>query len=509
MERISLLELLGLSSAIVALLLWVLQGRTTLRKDSVALLTGLVLLTILLNLVRADYAEWLTNLLEEPLSSYLDILQRILWGVCVYSFVQSAVGRQFSLTRKQSEALLSHLGQRVYFKNPNLVYVTVNPAFATNLGLTPEQIIGKTDRDIYPSQLARQYRAEDEGIIEKGESVSYEKHVDANGDKRIVRVSKIPVPGEQGQLEGLLGIVTDITEQAQAERASAHLAAIVQASDDAIIGTSTEGIITSWNQGARYTYGYDAEDFIGRSLSDLVPPVSREKLQQTLRQVAGGSRFRQYETLSINANGQQRNIAMTLSPVYDQSDQVTGISVIGRDITEQVRLRDELRLLSLIDPLTKLHNRRGFYLLGEQQLKVTHRTQNYALLIFADLDNMKRINDTLGHQTGDQALLDTAQALRITFRESDIIGRLGGDEFAILALDTVPGDREELVERLQETLEEKNDLNDRPYKLSLSIGCVRYDPGQPQLLDELLAEADALMYEDKRRKSTRHGDART
>ncbi len=102
------------------------------------------------------------------------------------------------------------------------------------------------------------------------------------------------------------------------------------------------------------------------------------------------------------------------------------------EIQKRLKAETEVRQLSLTDELTGLYNRRGFFLLGNQQFKTAQRTQMFCCLLFADLDGLKQINDSLGHEIGDKFLIDTAQLLKQTFRESDIIARLGGDEFVIL-----------------------------------------------------------------------------
>ena len=121
------------------------------------------------------------------------------------------------------------------------------------------------------------------------------------------------------------------------------------------------------------------------------------------------------------------------------------------------------------------------------------------LFFFVDLDKMKHINDTLGHQEGDNALLDVASILKEVFRESDIIGRMGGDEFAVLAIDATDETKDLLTKRLNVILDACN-RPDKRYQLSLSVGISHYDPGHPVSLDELMAQADTLMYEQKRGK---------
>jgi diguanylate cyclase (GGDEF)-like protein/PAS domain S-box-containing protein len=174
------------------------------------------------------------------------------------------------------------------------------------------------------------------------------------------------------------------------------------------------------------------------------------------------------------------------------------------DITERKELEEELRVMSLRDVLTGLYNRRGFLTLAEQQLKIASRMQKGMLMIFADLDGMKQINDDLGHQEGDRALIDIAQILKKTFRESDIIARHGGDEFVILSLETPEFGADLLVNRLAEHMHYHNRYESRPYSLSLSMGFARYDPEKPMSLHELLVKADSMMYEEKKsRKSSK------
>ena len=165
---------------------------------------------------------------------------------------------------------------------------------------------------------------------------------------------------------------------------------------------------------------------------------------------------------------------------------------------ERHRMQEQIRSLSLVDELTGLYNRRGFLTLASQQLKLAHRLKKRMLLIFADLDGMKRINDTLGHQEGDKALIEIANILKETFRESDIIARLGGDEFVVLTLEKSVSSDDAITKRLQERLNSQNAHGNRRFCLSLSLGVAHHDPEHPCSIDELLAKADLSMYQQKR-----------
>lgn len=165
---------------------------------------------------------------------------------------------------------------------------------------------------------------------------------------------------------------------------------------------------------------------------------------------------------------------------------------------ERQHMHTALHTKTLVDDLTGLYNRRGFISLARQQIKTAERLSRDVVHVFMDVDGMKQINDTFGHREGDLALIETADILRATFRESDVLARMGGDEFAVLALETSPLAADSLLERLRSQLGDRNSRGHRPYALSFSVGKTRHIAGSPCLLDELLARADGLMYAQKR-----------
>ncbi len=164
---------------------------------------------------------------------------------------------------------------------------------------------------------------------------------------------------------------------------------------------------------------------------------------------------------------------------------------------ERHRLLSELHALSLRDELTGLYNRRGFMTLGEQQVKNARRNEERLVLLFLDLDNMKTINDKLGHSFGDMALTETAGLLQGTFRDSDISARMGGDEFAALAFTKDEG-AAIMKERLLENLAQLNSNPGRQFELLFSIGTAEATPENPKDLQTLIDEADGQMYSEKK-----------
>lgn len=169
-------------------------------------------------------------------------------------------------------------------------------------------------------------------------------------------------------------------------------------------------------------------------------------------------------------------------------------------LAELRKAEAEIRNLSMRDELTDLYNRRGFLALSEQHRKTVRRFGKSFLLIYADMDGLKQINDTYGHHEGSEALRQLAEIFKHSFRESDIIARMGGDEFAILATDadsysiTIP------LARLNENLLSYNTRRRHPYQLSFSLGSICVNPGNDATLEELLNKADKAMYENKKQK---------
>ena len=161
----------------------------------------------------------------------------------------------------------------------------------------------------------------------------------------------------------------------------------------------------------------------------------------------------------------------------------------------------ELHSLSLKDELTGLYNRRGISILGEQHYQVAKRSGEKFLLIFADMDGLKKINDTYGHNEGDFALRTVAEILKKNFRQSDIIGRIGGDEFMVIAADSVREDVKFIKNRINEMLKAIDKSLNKPFKISLSFGFSIFDlRNNKKTFPEMITEADKMLYKEKRKK---------
>jgi two-component system, cell cycle response regulator len=160
----------------------------------------------------------------------------------------------------------------------------------------------------------------------------------------------------------------------------------------------------------------------------------------------------------------------------------------------------QLETQSVTDELTGLNNRRGFLVQGDQLLRAARRGAQPVAIVFVDLDRFKQINDTFGHAEGDRALVETAAVLKDSLRESDIVARIGGDEFVGLAVNAAEYGVQPLRTRLEMALAEINRQRSLPYELTFSVGLFHCPADDTSSIEELLARADALMYEEKRAK---------
>lgn len=185
---------------------------------------------------------------------------------------------------------------------------------------------------------------------------------------------------------------------------------------------------------------------------------------------------------------------------YLLKEQVSGAVLIRalRYAIERKRLELTLKRMTVVDDLTGLYNRRGFFQHAPRRLKFAHREQKRALLALIDMDGLKQINDTRGHMEGDHAIITVAAVLKQTFRDDDIIARIGGDEFAVLAIVKGHTAEQAILSRLDKNLTAAG--TPAGYVLSVSLGLAALETGDAADFDDLLKRADQSLYDHKRSK---------
>jgi diguanylate cyclase (GGDEF)-like protein/PAS domain S-box-containing protein len=295
----------------------------------------------------------------------------------------------------------------------------------------------------------------------------------------------------------------EITERKRAEKdvkeSEERLKIIMDSVQAAIMVIDAESLkIVDVNPVAVEMIGFPKEQIIGEMCYKFVCPHEKGKCPV----IETGKTVDRSEGELLTANGKTIPVIKSVNAIMMKDRRYFVESFM--DISERKQLEETLRALSLVDELTGIYNRRGFLTLAERDLKLAKRTNTPRVLLFIDLDQMKSINDTLGHQEGDLALIDTASILKQAFRDSDIIARIGGDEFVVLAAVTEVAERtrdpfKALTSRLKEKVGLHNETENRRFKLSMSLGITHYSPESSCSVDELLSRADSQMYAQKKK----------
>jgi diguanylate cyclase (GGDEF)-like protein/PAS domain S-box-containing protein len=404
------------------------------------------------------------------------------------------------------ESVLASMGDGVVVLDHERRLLVVNPA--------AHQYIYQDEGEIVSRQWSQQHRAylpdgktsfpSEEGPLTRalrGETSDGVELViyDRQNQPRALSVTARPLRGPDGQA-GCVAVYRDITEQLRIEadlrESEQRLRVLSEASFEGVAITKG-GVIVDTNQNFAAWVGREPYELVGLDGLSVFAPEDHAHVREKSRHAD-----LLYEAHLLHADGSRLPVEVRGRHTQFRGETVR-IAVL-RDITERRKREAQLnqqaevlRTMSLRDELTGLYNRRGFQEHAEQLLRQMSRSKRAAAVFFIDLNGMKIINDTLGHEIGDRALVATASVLTRTFRESDVVARLGGDEFAVFALECDTDGIRIVRERLSQAVCDLNQSGIERFQLSFSVGAAAYQPTSPLQLQDLLELADHAMYEEK------------
>ncbi|MFO7665331.1 MAG: diguanylate cyclase [Desulfobacterales bacterium] len=401
--------------------------------------------------------------------------------------------------KKHSDEILNNISEGILELNPNKKIIYANPFSLLLTGISEEKLLGSYFSDMFDDpHRARVKELLD--LVDYGpQKVTGDLPLMLSG--KFVSVNILPV--YYVEHKSIIVILNDNTERRQAEEA-------IRESEDkfrnfaehSIVGINLiqDGVLKYVNPKFAEIFGYTIEECLDNmSFRELVYPEDLPMVEENiLKRLSGEVKSIRYDFRGIKKTGEIIHVEIFGSSVLFNGKPASTATLL--DITERKQMENEILELSLRDHLTELYNRRGFISLAEQQIKMAQRAGKKIQLTFFDVDDLKLINDKLGHEQGDKALIETANILRHAFRQSDIIARVGGDEFAVLAIDTMDMNSEAFSKRLQQKIDEFNTKELRKYMISMSWGTAIFDPKSPISMDELMSSADKLMYIQKRAK---------
>jgi len=407
------------------------------------------------------------------------------------------ISKELLAANRHLKVVLNNMSEGIVELAGDRRIIFANPAAARLAGIPQEKLLAVDFTELFSEKDRPRIR---DILIESNEGIT--RHIDDN-DPVVFNYQRVAVnflPVEDKNSLTTVVIIKDISKTKIAEErlreTKEYLHSIFNSVQAGIIVVDVETkTIVDANPRALELFGISKTDMLAQNCKDLLCPA----LHVEECPVFNRSTMNHLTTEAVKGrNGQIMHILKTATVCLINDRQYIIESFL--DITEQKKLENKLHALSITDELTGLLNRRGFMMMAKKQLRIADRNQGNVFLLFADVDNLKWVNDTYGHEIGDLLLVKVAKLLA-SFRQSDIIARLGGDEFAVLLSDTSHMEGEKrLAERFETLLREENEKNDLGFEIGVSFGVVAYENYKPCEIDELISKADKLMYLAKKKK---------
>lgn len=404
----------------------------------------------------------------------------------------------------QSEAKFRHIFEHMpaiavqgYDIDRNAIFW--NNASETVYGFSAEEALGQKYEDLIIPDEMRETAILDVSKCLAGNIVNPAKEMilkKANGSPISVFTSHVVITGSGSQPE-FYCIDLDLTALKRAEARVVTLSQAIEQSPVSVVMTDTRGRIEYVNSMFERTTGYTSDEVVGKSSHILKSDLTKQgKFEQLWTALAAGKSW-QGEFQNRKKNGEFFWVQAHIAPVKSETGAVNHFLAVTQDVTQQKFQEEKILYQAHYDNLTGLPNR--FLSLDRlsQMLKEVSREQNQVAVFFIDLDDFKKVNDTLGHQVGDELLMEAANRLKAAVRETDVIGRLGGDEFIVL-VDHMKNSLyiAQIAEKLLEQFQSPFQLKGRELVSTASIGIAVY-PTDGETPSELLKQADAAMYYSK------------
>jgi len=376
-----------------------------------------------------------------------------------------------------------------------------NDAICRQLGYSREELIGMNYRDYTPDDdVQRVYKAFNQ-VYQTGKPVKAFPTVRIRKDRRRLsaETSAFPLQNESGEIIGFRGINRDVTERAQMIKALSEseerYRTILAAIEEGYYEVDLAGSFTFVNNATCRQLGYSKEELIGMNYLAYIPKEEAKGIYKAWNKVyRTGKPLKSFPFTCIRKDGTQVFLESSVSPLRNNEGRIIGFRSISRDVTEHKQFEQRLAEMATHDPLTGLPNR---ILLSDRftiALALSRRTRNKLAVLMLDLDRFKAVNDSMGHDVGDQLLKAVGKRLESTMRKSDTVARIGGDEF-IVVLPQIPQANEaaKLAQRILDEFREPFVFDDRRLRVTTSIG-VAVCPEDGKDIESLLKNADTAMY---------------
>ncbi len=430
--------------------------------------------------------------------------QKFVGGVAVDVTERTEAEKKLQQNEWEIRTLLENSPEIIVRFDADLRHVYANPALAATTGIAVENFIGKQITEVgFPVEMSDLWQGKLQQVLATGTEETFESQFHGKDGLHYYHTRMTPEFGGDKKPQSVLVITLNISKQKEFEeklkRSEQHYRNLIESSLGFICTHDRLGNLSSVNPAAAQSLGYEPSEIISKNMREFMPPKYHSYFDRQL-ELAWDNTTDNGLMVMLTKDGRERiwkyhNIKLT------ETVEEPFILGYAQDVTEMQETQKQLKNLTLTDDLTGLYNRRGFLMLAERQLKIARSRRNGKgiYLLFADIDGLKQINDSFGHDHGSLAITKIGEILAANFRASDIIARLGGDEFVILVVDAEDDTQDIVLNRLQKKIADYNAQKNHPFDLALSVGITAVDKViKTPSVEELLTSADKAMYEQKR-----------
>lgn len=380
-------------------------------------------------------------------------------------------------------------------KDPSGAYLYANRRLLEFFGLG-DDYVGKTDFQLLPAALAADLWALDLAALRTREPASGEHELDGARGKRHLRSVHQAIFGPDGKPAAIIVEAEDVTERKHAEKQLRITAKVFDHAGEAIMVCDANGVIQTVNNAYVKISGYSREEAIGQPSNLLKSGRQSAEFYQKMWQSLAKNGFWHGEIWNKRKNGEIYPEWLTINRIDDEHGRTQHYVAIFTDISQLKDSQRKAEYLATHDPLTGLPNRTLFQDRLRHGLEQARRNKSRVALLFIDLDNFKTINDSLGHDVGDELLKQVALRLRGVVRDVDTVARLGGDEFTAVLLDCETDEADRVSRRIVDELAASFEIGGRKLFVSASVGVAFY-PDDGENSAELIKKADSAMYRAK------------
>lgn len=400
-------------------------------------------------------------------------------------------------TQQRLSDIIEHSPSAIAIQDTRSHFILANRQFKQLFDLGDTDISGKAINEILPESISEMELAQQRQVLDEGITTSHEETLPLRDGPRTFISSRFPLFGSNNRIYGMGCIFTDISERKSMEERLRLAQKVIENTSEAVVITDPGGIIVEINNAYTQITGYEREEVIGLNPRFSQSGHHDKQFYQAMWSQLADEGYWSGEIWDRRKDGEAFPKWLTINAIYNDDDSVSHYVGIFTDISEKKDTEKKLKNLAFYDPLTGLPNRVFFLERLNEALITSQRHRNRTALLFIDLDRFKDVNDTLGHNAGDELIIQASRRIRRCLRQSDTVARLGGDEFTVILTEisneaSIAYIAQQIIEQLCEPFM----IYGTEVYIGASVGISVY-PDDSDSSETLLKNADTAMYHAK------------